>query len=121
MGLKTPKRLKQSVAYHRASKQEAELAGRTGGNVVKMSGAGIEKGDTRRRGYHRLEAKTTSKKSFSITLDMVRKIEAAALNAGEVPGIEVEFLDARGKRSMAVAVVPTYVLEMLGIIRDENA
>lgn len=112
--LREPKRLRgvKKVAHNRAPKQEKSLAGRLGGNAVKGSGSGFEKGDVRVHKLSRIEAKCTEKKSFSVTREMVRKIEDAALGSGEVPGIVIEFLDPKGKPEHEVAVVPTWVLEM---------
>jgi Holliday junction resolvase len=57
----------------------------------------------------RIEAKTTSGKSFSVTREMIEKLESHSLQAGEVPAIVVEFL-VKGKPVAEVAIVPTYAL-----------
>ena len=98
-------------SYRRSKKQEKELASRGGGLVVPGSGSGMEKGDVKKfNGVFRIEAKTTKNKSFSVTREMVSKIEDAALSNGELPVIIIEFNDGRGNPEMEVAVVPTYVL-----------
>ncbi len=98
MGLLTPKRLQRGAAAHnRAPVQEREIANRIGGKVTKASGAQMEKGDARIKGLLRVEAKSTSNKSFSVTREMIEKIEAAALGAGEVPYIEIELLGPDGR------------------------
>jgi hypothetical protein len=61
----------------------------------------------------RIEAKTTKHKSFSVTLDMLHKIEEAALSTGEVPAMVIEFNDGEGRVLGEVAVVPTYVLNSI--------
>lgn len=104
---------KGNASYRRSRKQERELAGRLGGRTTVASGSKDEKGDARLKGVIRLEAKTTKNKSFSVTLEMVRQIEDAAVLSGEMPVIVVEFNDGRGKKIKEVAVVPTYVLDML--------
>lgn len=105
---------KQSLAHRRAPKQERELAKRSGGRLTPASGSKTQKGDiSKAYGVIRIEAKTTMKKSFSVTKEMVRKIEQASLPNGEVPAIVVEFLDENGKPEMEVAVVPTYLLQSL--------
>lgn len=111
--LKHPKRLQsfQTPSHARAPKQEGELAAKLGGRRVKGSGCGDEKGDVRLEGVARIECKTTKAKSFSVTREMIKKVEEAALNAGEVPVIVVEFIDA-GKYS-DVAVIPMWALELL--------
>lgn len=106
-------RLKGNSSYRRSKKQEKELAGRLGGRVTVASGSKMEKGDVRVKGVLRLEAKTTKHRSFSVTLEMVEAIEDAAASSGEVPVILIEFNDSRGKKVKEVAVVPSYVLDLL--------
>lgn len=89
----------------RAKKQEKELVKR-----IAFSGAGTEKGDVRVKNVFRIECKTTSKKSFSVTLEMIEKIEQAALSSGEMPILVLEFNDGKGNRLKEIAVCPTYVL-----------
>jgi hypothetical protein len=105
---------KQSVAHRRAPKQERELAKRSGGRLTPGSGSKTQKGDVRKAyGIIRIEAKTTTKKSFSVTKEMVRKIEDASLPNGEIPAIVIEFINENGDPEMEVAVVPTYLLPNL--------
>lgn len=104
---------KRTLSHSRAPAQEESLAKRLKGMRTPASGAGDVKGDVRVRRVLRVEAKTTQHKSFSITLDMVRKIEAAAASGAELPAIVVEFNDGNGKPIAEVAVVPTYVLDTL--------
>lgn len=103
----------QSPAYHRAPKQEKELAKRVKGHRVPQSGAGIRKGDVSKRGIVRIEAKTTQAKSFSVTREMVEKITLAALGMDEIPVIVIEFLDAHGNKENEVAIVPANFLDDL--------
>lgn len=105
---------KPSASHLRAPKMEKELAKRTGGKITPGSGNKDVKGDVRVRKVARIEAKTTKNKSFSVTLDMIEKIEHAALSADELPVIVIEFNDGNGKRLKQVAVVPVYVLDTLG-------
>ena len=111
--MKTPKRTRKYVAQERSPKQEKELAKKLGGRVPRGSGSGNEKGDVRVKGIARIEAKTTEKKSFSVTQKMLDKIEDAALPNGEVPAFVVEFIDSKGNPKRSVAVVPMWVLESL--------
>ena len=104
-------------SYRRSRKQEKELAGRLGGSRTVASGSKDEKGDVRLKRIVRLEAKTTKNKSFSVTLDMIRQIEDAALASDEMPSIVSEFNDGKGKKLKEVAVVPIYVLDL---IRKDN-
>lgn len=114
--MKQPKRLgvlTQSRAYNHAPVQEREAAKRLGGRTTPASGSLREKGDVRVSGILRLECKATSKKSFSVTRDMVRKITEAGELSGELPAIEIEFLPLAGQFHGRVAVVPAYVLNQL--------
>lgn len=107
------KRGQLTNSHRRAVKQESELAKRVKGIQTAASGSREVKGDVRKRGVMRIEAKTTKNKSFSVTLDMVRKIMDAAVGSAEVPVIVVEFNDGFNKRIAEIAVVPTYVLDDL--------
>lgn len=101
---------RQTDSHIRAPKQEKEWATRLpGGETVPGSGAGWMKGDVSSRVF-RLECKTTGKQSFSVTREMIEKIEEAALAHGQVPALIVEFNDD-GKKVMEVAIVPTWVIE----------
>ena len=104
---------KGSASHRRAPKQEKELALRVRGRTTVASGSKQEKGDVRVKGIARIEAKTTKNKSFSVTLEMVDKIESAALTSGELPIIAIEFNDGAGRKLKEVAVVPIYVLDLL--------
>ena len=120
--LKVPKRLRGNMgtSHKHAPNQEKATAERLGGVAVKGSGCGFEKGDVRVKGIMRVENKCTQKKSFSLKIEMLSKIENAALSSGEIPAMEIEFIDPRtGKSLHKVAVVPMYVLDMIagGIIK----
>ena len=102
---------RRSPAHLRSPLQEKQLARRGMGYTTPGSGSGHQKGDVKKyNGVLRIEAKCTGNKSFSITQDMLDKIENAALPNNELPAIVVEFIDALGKPIREVAVVPTYVL-----------
>jgi Holliday junction resolvase len=105
-----PRKKLLNASQKRAKKQEKEQAQVLRAQRVVASGSGVEKGDVRKRGLLRLECKTTKHASFSVTREMVRKIEEAALSSGEMPAIVVEFND-NGKKVMEVAVVPLYALQ----------
>ena len=104
---------KKSKGYVRSAKQEKELAKRGSGKEVYRSGAGMyQKGDVKGyNGIYTIEAKTTQCKSFSITREMIMKIEDAAVARDELPAIIVEFLDEDGIPIHEVAVVPTWALD----------
>ena len=106
---------KKSKAYVRSPKQEKELAKRGEGRVVHRSGSGgFDKGDIRGyKGICTIEAKSTSCKSFSVSREMVDKLEDAATAKSEIPILLVEWLDSSGVVSGEVAVVPMWVLDSL--------
>lgn len=109
--MRVPKRLAGACpSKARSPIQERETARRLGGIVTKASGGGaFEKGDVRIYGLARLELKTTRHRSFSVSVDMVDKIEGHALQAGEIPVIEIE-LDSGATK---VAVIPSWALDVL--------
>lgn len=104
---------KQSVAYWRSSKQESSIAKRVGGKRVLGSGSKLKKGDVYVKDIARIECKTTCKKSFSVTQEMIEKITIAGSACNELPAIVVEFLSAKGKPLNEVAVIPMWALELL--------
>lgn len=113
MTLNMPKRLQgQHASVKRSKVQERDTAARLGGKVTRASGAGaFEKADVRVKGLVRVENKTTQHRSFSVTLETIEKIEGHALQAGELPVMEIE-IDNQGARQR-VAVIPTWALDML--------
>jgi Holliday junction resolvase len=102
-----------SNSHRRSKKQEKEIATKIGGKITPASGSREVKGDVRLKGIVRVECKTTKNKSFSVTLEMVEKIEDAAVEAGEMPVLIVEFTDGFGRKIKEVAVCPTYVLDSI--------
>lgn len=120
MTIPLPKRLGggsgTTASHRRSKKQEAEIASRIGGRVTKASGAGdFEKADVRLRGLVRVEAKTTKHKSFSVTGEMLDKIEQQAVVAGEIPVMEIE-IEGGARR---VYVLPTWALD--GLLQELQA
>jgi hypothetical protein len=106
---------KQGNAFWRAPKQEKDLAKRLNARQVSRSGAGTTKGDVRIAGLIRLEAKATSRRSFSVTIAMLDKIRNAALASDEMPILVVEFLNQSGKPEAELAICDVKQLE--GLIR----
>lgn len=101
-------------SHQRSKKQEKELAKRIGGEVTIASGAFSVKGDVRKKRVVRVEAKTTKHRSFSVTTEMIDKIEEAALASDELPVIVVELGNGDKRTTRQVAVVPLYALDSLG-------
>lgn len=100
-------------SHKRAPKQETELAARLKGRRVPGSGSKDVKGDVRVTGVARVECKTTKNKSFSVTLEMIEKLEDAATLTGEMPYFLIEFNDGNGRKIKEVVVCPAYVLDSL--------
>jgi hypothetical protein len=100
-------------SHRRAPKQEKSLAVLLQAKTVAGSGCGVVKGDVRKRGIIRVEAKTTKHASFTLTLQALAKIEEAAVHAAEIPAMLIEFTDGYGRVIKEVAVVPKYILEEL--------
>lgn len=116
MPLRQPRdaRNRSGASHAAAPKQERRVASALGGKPTPRSGAGdFVKGDVRVKGLARIECKGTRHGSFSVTRDMVRKIEEAALGSAEMPCIQIDFLDANGAVESSVAVVPLYALNMV--------
>ena len=110
MALALPKRLRAASPAHARSKvQERETAKRIGGLVTKGSGSGNEKGDVRLKGFVRIEAKTTKHSSFSVTDELIQKLEDAEVGAGEVPIMQVELRCGQRK----VLVMPDWALDLI--------
>lgn len=98
-------------SHARSKRQEREVAQRTGGRLTPASGAGAVKGDVRVKKVIRIECKTTKNKSFSVTREMIEKLESAAVLSGEMPVLIVEFNDGAGRKVGELAICPTYVLD----------
>lgn len=93
MSLPIPKRAKLASPSHaRAKAQEKECAERIGGKVTPGSGSKHQKGDVRRWGLVRVENKTTVHKSFSVSVDLLDKLDAAVFGTSELPVFEIELL-----------------------------
>lgn len=108
--MRVPKRLQGATPAHARSKvQEAAVAKRIGGKVTAGSGSGYEMGDVRLRGFVRLEAKTTKHTSFSVTREIIDKLESATFGTHEVPILQVELELGRRK----VIVMPDWALDMV--------
>ena len=112
--LRKPKSLKgkNSPAHVRSPQQEQELADRVGGRTTPGSGCGREKGDVRVKASARIEAKTTSNKSFSLTKKLAETLEQEAMTCDEVPFFEIEFLED-GKPVQGLCVFPKWALDQL--------
>lgn len=112
--LRTPKRLggqTQNANQRKGRAHERASAKRFGGDLVRGSGAGSVKGDVRKYRVFRLENKTTKNKSFPVTADLIRKIEASVpLGSSEVPFLEVR-VDDESADPKTVFVFPSWAMD----------
>jgi hypothetical protein len=77
----------------RAKRTELEIAEDIGGKAQKASGAlPWAKGDVRKRGEHRIEAKTTKTKSYHVTRKELDKIRGECAY-GEKPAFVISFVN----------------------------
>jgi hypothetical protein len=108
--LPIPKRAKEpSPSHARAKVQEKQTAKRLNGKVTKGSGNKDEKGDVRLRGITRIECKTSKHRSFSVSVDLIEKLEAAVFGAGELPMFEIELEGGKHR----VCVLPGHAIDMI--------
>lgn len=108
--LRVPKRKQgQTPSHDRSKVQERGLAARVGGYVTKGSGSGYEQADVRLKKVIRIEAKTTSHKSFSVTEELIDKLEAAVVGTGELPIMQVELRGGAKK----LILMPDWALDFL--------
>jgi hypothetical protein len=118
MKLSIPKRSQElSPAHARAKVQEKKLAERIGGTTTKGSGNQNEKGDVRLRKVTRIECKTTKNKSFSVSVDLLDKLDAAVFGAGELPFFEIELLLGARKAVVMTGDTLDMLIEMLKLQR----
>lgn len=109
--LKLPKHLRTGNENQARSRvQERGIAKATGGKLVRGSGAGREKGDVRKYKVFRCEAKITIHKSFSVTQDLIEKLEASVPGGlDEVPFLQIDINSGAQK----VAVFPIWALPLI--------
>lgn len=103
----------EKPAFRAWKRQEKEVAEMIGGRQTARSGAGDEKGDARRQGVITVEAKSTANKSFSVTLELLEKLENAACNRGEMPVLHIRFVDSAGRTIKDAVVMPGYALSLV--------
>lgn len=112
--LPTPRKFqdnRRSAAHRRAPKQERELAARLNGTPTRGSGSGVDKGDVKHT-VLRIECKCTERASFTVTRDMLEKIERAAAENRQWPAIHVEIVEpGTGRILKSFAILPAYVLD----------
>lgn len=96
----------RSQGQRASKKQEERVARDVGGRPTNGSGNtdfASQKGDVRKQFDLRIEAKTTSARSYTLSLDTWQKIQGEAAVAGEMPAMQVEFQGPMGmNRKLAV-------------------
>ncbi len=105
---KKHKKLSSSYASRMSSDQEARVARELGGYVTPNSGAGSTKGDIRLKDIARVECKSTEKDKFLLTFAVIDKIRKEALSAGEVPLIQIDFIQSCLKKQCFYVIEDTY-------------
>ena len=101
-----------SASHIHAPKQERRLASDLGGSLTLGSGSGCIKGDVRITGVARIEAKSTQHKSYSLKRELVDRMEHAAIQSGEVPIFQIDFLTGENIDKQLV-VMPMWAMEIL--------
>lgn len=109
MTLRIPKRYRISPSHARAKVQEKECAERIGGKITPGSGSKNQKGDVRKWGIVRVENKTTKHKSFSVSTELLEKLDAAVFGTSEIPMFEIEL----GLGTHRACVLPGYALDLI--------
>ena len=64
-------------------------------------------------GVFRIECKTTQQKSYSLTRETFYKLASVASATGEIPIMDIEFLNERGNVECNLAVLPLEALKKL--------
>ena len=99
----------------RSQKQELQIAGQFDGRTQPGSGAmPWAKGDVRKKGVFRIEAKFTEAKSYSLKLEDLEKIEAECEGA-EKPIFIIDYLEngTRSLRGRYAVLTDTHLEELL--------
>jgi len=95
----------KSYGQRRSKLQENRIAADVGGRRQSGSGSSdFAKGDVRKQGDLRVEAKTTSSKSYALKASEIAKINGEAAMAGEDWAMQIEFQGQMG-RNRKVAVI----------------
>jgi hypothetical protein len=110
---------KLGSAYKRAPKQEKETVKRLGGRAIPASGSRFRKADAELPNVARIECKATKHDSFSVTKKMMQTVEDAGLLEGQVPVIQIEFVDNDSNVEYACYVIKRKDMEhILGRLAD---
>lgn len=107
-------RARLAPAYKRSRGQERDTAkSLKGGRLIPASGAKFRKADVEVVNLARVECKATGAKSFSVTREMIRKVEDAGLMSNQIPYLEIEFVDNKGKTQESACVISRHALTIL--------
>lgn len=105
MRIPVPKRRRADAAKTHSAKQEKTVARLIRGFRTPGSGSGRQKGDAVKAGVIRVEAKATSKASYRLKLDDLKKIEDHSVLNGEIPCFTVDFLSEHGEVEGSYAII----------------
>lgn len=103
----------QSASHAHAPKQEAGLVSSINARLVKASGSGYEVGDVRVKGVIRIDCKSTINNSYSLKAETMEHLQMAAMQDGEVPALQLDFLTTDGEVEQRLAIIPLWALEQL--------
>lgn len=87
---------KKSLSHARSSLQERDIRDKMQAILTRGSGSGHDKLDVKIPGLLRVECKNTTKKSYKLKLDDLKKMYQGCKD-GEVPFMEIEFIDEDSK------------------------
>lgn len=108
----------QTPSHARAKVQEQQTAKRVGGRLTKASGALNEKGDVRVKGVCRIENKTTKHDSFSVSVELVEKLENSVAGSDEIPIMQVEL---RGGSVKFVVIPDLYLDDIVQALKNGSS
>jgi hypothetical protein len=107
----------RSFNQRKSQRQEKYAARDLDGRVQPGSGScDFAKGDVRVQGKLRLECKTTSKATFRLTLETLRKIRTEAQCQAEEWALQIEFQGQVGRSKKMAIVDRAWFLEMGGTL-----
>lgn len=118
--LEKPTSNRKFVAQDYSLVQEENTAKKFNGYKTTGSGNKGMTGDVRIASVARIENKSTTKKSYSIKLDLIKKLENNVIGYDEIPFVQVDFIDEEKNLLGQVAVIPMKLMEMLIDVKTEE-
>ena len=87
----------------RGRKFEDRIAKKGGGKKVPLSGAGVKKHDVE-EGPWLIEAKSTSKGSYSVSAKLLNELRRNAMTTGKLPRLDIQFFNGTSTPIHAVVL-----------------